>query len=148
MDNDDVISTLNDLIETCKDGEKGFATCADKATSPEVKTMLNEGARRCAESASELQSEVRRLGGDPDKGGSMSGALHRGWSSLKGSVTGNDDGSILEEVERGEDVAVESYRNALDKDLPIDVRSIVERQYLGAEENHDRVRTLRDSYRS
>jgi uncharacterized protein (TIGR02284 family) len=148
MDNNDVISTLNDLIETCKDGQKGFTTCAEKASSPEVRAMLNEGAQRCAESARELQSEVRRLGGDPDEGGSISGALHRGWSSLKGSVTGNDDRSILEEVERGEDVAVESYRDALDEDLPSDIRQIVERQYRGAVENHDRVRALRDSYPS
>ena len=28
MTRDEVISTLNDLIETCKDGENGFMTCA------------------------------------------------------------------------------------------------------------------------
>jgi uncharacterized protein (TIGR02284 family) len=146
MDKDDVVSTLNDLIETCKDGEKGFTTCAEKVSNPEVKAMLSEGAQRCRESARELQSEVRRLGGDPDTGGSVSGALHRGWSSLKSGITGNDDRAILEEVERGEDVAVASYRNALNEDLPSDIRAIVERQYHGAEKNHLRVRALRDSY--
>ena len=29
MDNKDTISVLNDLIETCKDGEKGFLECAE-----------------------------------------------------------------------------------------------------------------------
>jgi len=29
MDKDDVIATLNDLIETSRDGEAGFRTCAD-----------------------------------------------------------------------------------------------------------------------
>jgi hypothetical protein len=29
MDNDDVIDTLNKLIETCKDGEFGFRACAE-----------------------------------------------------------------------------------------------------------------------
>lgn len=146
MDNDEVVSTLNDLIETCNDGVRGFATCAEKASSAEVKAMLSEGAQRCRESARELQSEVQRLGGNPDTGGSVSGALHRGWSDLKGKLTGDDDRAILEEVERGEDVAVESYRNALQEDLPGDIREVVERQYQGAEENHERVRMMRDSY--
>ena len=31
MTNDDIIDTLNKLIETCKDGEYGFRTSADHA---------------------------------------------------------------------------------------------------------------------
>lgn len=33
MDTKDVISTLNDLIETSKDGEAGFNACAEDAQS-------------------------------------------------------------------------------------------------------------------
>ena len=58
---EDVISTLNDLIEISKDGERGFTTSAEDVTEASLKTMLLDGARRCAEGAAELQREVRRL---------------------------------------------------------------------------------------
>ena len=37
MDKDDVVATLNDLIETSRDGEEGFRTCADAETAPDLK---------------------------------------------------------------------------------------------------------------
>ena len=39
MDKDDVIATLNDLIETSRDGEEGFRTCADGVKSSQLKQM-------------------------------------------------------------------------------------------------------------
>lgn len=148
METKKVVSTLNDLIETCKDGQQGYETAAEHATNPQLKATLNEGARRCAESARELQTEVRNLGEDPDKSGSAAGAVHRGWVNIKSAITGKDDKAILEEVERGEDAAVKSYRKALEADLPANIRSVVQRQYQGAEQNHAQARQLRDQYRA
>ncbi|MGI8740674.1 MAG: ferritin-like domain-containing protein [Gammaproteobacteria bacterium] len=146
MDNDKVISTLNELIETCKDGEQGFSTSAEDVSDPELKTVFKERARTCANGARELQEQVRRLGGDPETSGSTLGALHRGWENVKAKITGKDDKAILEEVERGEAVAVKSYRKALDSDLPTDVRDIVERQLQGVEQNYNRVRKLHEQH--
>jgi uncharacterized protein (TIGR02284 family) len=146
MDKDKVVSTLNDLIETCKDGEQGFSTCAERVSDTKLKAKLKERARRCADGARELQDQVQRLGGSPNTGGSTAGALHRGWSDVKAIITGKDNKAILEEVERGEDVARKSYRKALDSDLPTDIREIVERQYQGVEQNYNEVRELRERY--
>ena len=142
MDKDDVIDTLNDLIETCKDGEQGFMTCAEDIKSPSVKEMFTVAARRCRESAQELQREVQLLGGKAETSGSLSGSAHRRWVDVKSAITGKSDASVLAECERGEDVAKESYQRALEKDLPPKIRSIVERQYRGVLEHHDRVRAL------
>jgi uncharacterized protein (TIGR02284 family) len=145
MENKDVIATLNDLIETSKDGENGFRACAETVKSSDLKHMFEVAAERCGQAASELQSKVRSLGGDPEGSGSMSASLHRGWVNIKSAMTGNDEAAILDECERGEDVAKHIYEEALEKDLPADVRSIVERQYQGVQENHDRVRDLRNA---
>ena len=51
LDTKEVISTLNDLIETCKDGEKGFRVCAEDITRPELKTLFNQRAGECAQAA-------------------------------------------------------------------------------------------------
>jgi uncharacterized protein (TIGR02284 family) len=145
MDKSDVIDTLNDLIETSKDGEAGFRTCAEGVKNAQLKEVFEKAADRCAQGAAELQAKVRELGGDPDRSGSASGAVHRAWVNVKSTITGMDEKAVLEECERGEDVAKRNYEAALKKDLPPDVKSIVERQYQGVKQNHDRVRELRNA---
>jgi len=142
INNDDVISTLNNLIETCKDGQNGFQTAADGVKNSELKTLFHTYARQRAQFAGELQAEVRRLGGDPEQTGSVAATLHRGWIDIKSAVTGEDENAVISECERGEDSAVSNYKDALNANLPADVRSIVERQYAQVKEAHDRIRAL------
>jgi uncharacterized protein (TIGR02284 family) len=144
VDNDDTIDALNDLIETCKDGEYGFRSCAEHATSPQLKAIFEQHAEECLKGARELQTCVVQLGGKPDEKGSAGGSAHRGWVAVRGALAGRSDEAMLEECERGEDHALESYRDALKKTLPPSVQSIVERQYQGVKRNHDQVRRLRD----
>ena len=142
MDKDDLVRTLNDLIETCKDGENGFRTCAEDIKSTDLKHFFMKAARRCEESAHELQREVQTLGKSAETSGSLTGSMHRGWVNIRAAITGKDDAAILAECERGEDVAKSSYENALKKDLPPSIRAIVERQYQGVLQHHDLVRDL------
>ena len=148
MDKKEVVSTLNDLIETCKDGEQGFKTCAENVESPQIKSKLSQHAGECATGAQELQGIVRSLGGEAETTSSVSGSMHRGWVDIKAAITGKDEVAVLNECERGEDIAVASYRNALDKELPSDIRSVVERQFHGVMRNHDQVKQMRNSARA
>lgn len=147
MDHKDIISTLNDLVETCKDGEYGFRTTAEHAKNPELQRICTMRAEECRQAAGELQTIIRQHGGSADDGGSASGAVHRGWVAVKSKLSGYSDLALLEETERGEDVALERYRKALDKPLPPEIRAVVERQYEGAKRNHNQVRALRDGER-
>src|SRR5829696_5059033 len=144
MQNDNAISTLNDLIETCKDGELGFKTAAEGLKSPDTKAKFLEYSRQRAEMVRELQAEVRRLGGDPEKSGSMSASLHRGWMDIKSVVTGKDDHAIVAEAERGEDVAKGVYEKALTQSLPGAAQMLVQQQAANVRQVHDTVRDLRD----
>jgi uncharacterized protein (TIGR02284 family) len=142
-DNDNVISVLNNLIETCKDGQNGFQTAAEGVKRSDLKSLFYQYAQQRAQFAGELQNEVLRLGGDPAKAGSVAATLHRGWINIKSAVTGEDENAVISECERGEDSAVANYQDALnDQNLPTDVRSIVERQFAQVKEAHDRVRSL------
>src|SRR5438309_12069118 len=145
MDKDDIIETLNDLIETSRDGEEGFRTCAEGVKSPGLKQLFEHAAARCEQAVSELQAKVRSLGGDPERSGSVSGGLHRAWVDIKSTITGRNEAAVLAECERGEDVARKSYEAALAKDLPPDTRSVVARQYEGVRQHQDRVRQLRNA---
>lgn len=139
---DDVISTLNNLIETCKDGQNGFQTAADGVKNPELKTLFHTYSQQRAQFAGELQAEVQRMGGDPESAGSLAATIHRGWINIKSTVTGEDEGAVIAECERGEDSAVSNYKEALGQTLPQNIRDIVESQYRQVQEAHDRIRTL------
>lgn len=149
MDNRDIVKTLNSLIETSKDGEYGFRLSAEHARSEQIKSLFLARAGECAQAASELQTLVLQYGGKAETSGSATGSLHRGWVAVKGTLAGYSDLNMLEEAERGEDAALEQYRNALRQvDLPGEVRSLVERQFQGAKDNHDQIRDLREQARA
>ena len=144
VDNEDVVDALDDLLECSRDGEYGFRTSAERCDSPELKQILLRHAGECAAAATELEREIRHYGGEPSSGGTVAGALHRGWVSVKAALSSNDDKAVLNECERGEDAAVARYRKALKATLPATVRALVERQARGVQRNHDEVRALRD----
>jgi uncharacterized protein (TIGR02284 family) len=148
QDTEDTIDTLNTLIETSKDGEYGFRTSAAHLSSVDTREQFLRRADQCAEGAAELQTLVTHLGGSAEHSGTAVGAVHRGWVGVKGTLTGYSDKAILEETERGEDSALSSYRKALEQPLPVEVRTVVERQLVGVQRNHADIRALRDQARN
>ncbi len=148
MTNEETIDQLNNLIETCKDGEYGFRSCAEHVKSADLKTTFMRRSEDCRQGASELQSLVARLGGKSATDGSASGTMHRGWVSVVGTLTGYSEKQMLDECERGEDVALDRYRDALKEQLPADVMGVVQKQYEGVKRNHDQIRTLRNQVRA
>ncbi|HSC85461.1 MAG TPA: PA2169 family four-helix-bundle protein [Pseudomonas sp.] len=148
MSNDKTIKVLNELIETSKDGEAGFRACAEDVKNVELKSLFNNRALECAAAAQDLQALVLELGGKPENDTSVGGDLHRRWVDLKALITGKDEKAILNECERGEDVAKKRYSEALENELPLHVRDLVQRQYAGVLRNHDQIRALRDTAHS
>ncbi len=142
---DDVISTLNNLIETCKDGQFGFQQAAEGVQRSDLKSVFYEYSKQRGQFAGELQALVRDLGGEPDNSSSVAAALHRGWINIKSVVTGQDDEAILNECERGEDVAKDHYKKAAQMNLPANVASLVQQQYQAVQAAHDQVKALRNA---
>ncbi|HEY0173509.1 MAG TPA: PA2169 family four-helix-bundle protein [Pyrinomonadaceae bacterium] len=137
-----VVSTLNSLIQTCRDGEEGFRVAAGGVKDAGLRELFYGYSRQRASFAGELQDEVRRLGGEAAEAGSVTGSLHRGWLGLKAALTGADERAVLAECERGEDSALAVYRSALGVDMPAGTRAAVERQFAEVKEAHQRIRAL------
>lgn len=141
------ITVLTELIESCRDGERGFRTAADAEKSGDFRPIFLRYAEQRAEFVRELQAQVFALGGNGEKSGSVSGLLHRGWMNLKSAVAANEPAAILNECERGEDVAVQSYARALESsELDPESKAIVTRQSESVRAAHDHIRLLRDRF--
>ena len=142
----EIISTLNNLIETLKDGQEGFRQSATGVDDPQLKSVFDSLSLQRSKFAGELQSEIVKLGDpDPEDSSSTTGAMHRAWINVKSAVTNRDRHAILAEAERGEDTAVAAYKDAMEKDLPAPIRDIIGRQSAEVKAAHDKVRNLRDA---
>ncbi|HTE05657.1 MAG TPA: PA2169 family four-helix-bundle protein [Planctomycetota bacterium] len=142
--NDDAIKCLNDLIETCRDGQRGFESAAEAVKEPRYKDLFRRNSLQRARFVTELQGEVSRLGGKAESEGTTAGALHRGWINLKTALSSRDEKAVLAECERGEDHAVKVYGEAVEQPLPEPARAIVRRQYSEVRLAHDTMRDLRN----
>ena len=145
MDEKNALSVVEDLIETCKDGQKGYQDAASHAKRSDLKTYFNQQSLERASFAGELEAILIQLG-KPDKkvSGSVAASLHRAWIDTKVSL-GAGDHAILESVESGEDKAKEAYQKAITKDLPENIAQIVRRHAASVQRAHDKVKTLRDT---
>jgi uncharacterized protein (TIGR02284 family) len=145
MNENDAISVVENLIETCKDGKKGYEDASQHVKRADLKTYFNEQSMERSRFAGELEGELVRLG-KPDKkvSGSASGSMHRAWLDTKVALGGGDK-TILESVEAGEDRAKDTYNKAMTGSLPGSVMEIVRRQATSVQRAHDKVKMLRDA---
>ncbi|MFN2621337.1 MAG: PA2169 family four-helix-bundle protein [Chthoniobacterales bacterium] len=143
----EIISTINGLIETLKDGQQGFREASEAVKDTQLKSLFNEYSLQRAEFAGELQNQAINLGEhDPEDSSSTAGAMHRAWINLKSAITSQDDHAILAECERGEDSAVAEYKKAMEeRELSAPIRETISRQYADVKSAHDRIKALRDA---
>jgi uncharacterized protein (TIGR02284 family) len=143
-DRQDEISTLNTLITTLIDSINGYEDAAANSEAGRFQQMFRERAGERQRVVQDLRSEVRRLGGEPEEGGSFMGKTHQRFLDLKAAVTGRDDKSIINEVERGEDYLKEKFETALDSgNLSGESRAAVERCYQSVRQGHDQIAQLK-----
>lgn len=140
-------SILNDLIQTCRDGEKGYAVAENAVADVDLKHIFASLAKQRSCFAGELHDAVRSLGEEPEDHPTAGGALHRGWMNLKKTATTADGGraSVLADCERGEEAAEKHYRRAVENELPHKVRDLVLRQHAVLEGARDRIRDLHEA---
>ena len=147
IETSETIDLLNNLIEICKDGSQGFKTAADDSKDLELQAIFRRYSTQREDFSRELRLLVASLGGDADKHGSVTGAIHRGWINIKAAVSSNEPHAVLDEAERGEDAAVSAYRDASEQIYEPLARDVVTRQFTAVKAAHDHVRDLRDSPR-
>jgi uncharacterized protein (TIGR02284 family) len=136
-----------ELVETLKDGERGFAAAADKVRESD-RSEWAATLQRLSEQRAGFRREIvdmgHEYGDDVDESGTAAAALHRGWIALKDAVTGDDAGAVLGAAVTGEDHAVSEYESALDQDLSEGFRAVVTRQHAAVVAARDEVKALQN----
>lgn len=141
----DFASAVESVIRVCRDAEQGFRAAADAVKDPALKSTFEQYSEQRAGFARQLQNTVESLGFNATHPSGLTGTLHGAWMTLKAALTGHSDHAILEETERGEDLSLKTYREALAQNLSSEIRSVIEPQYQQVLAAHQRIRSLRDS---
>ena len=131
-DGDDVVEVLNDVLESARDGEYGFQSCADHADSAELKSIFLRHSQQCAAAAQELEREIRRFEASP---------LRRHHRRGGAPGLGVGEGCAVIARRQGRSGGVRAWWKTLrwpatarpwNAALPADARALLERQAQGA----------------
>lgn len=138
------VTVLNTLIATTLDSMKGYREAAGDSENSAHSQFFNRMAEERSQVASDLQAQVRALGGDPETESSTAGAAHRGWVNLKSAVTGRDEEAIVNEVERGEDYIKTKFETAMQDDgLSAETRGKLEKSFESIRRGHDQASQMK-----
>jgi uncharacterized protein (TIGR02284 family) len=139
------LSALRDLIETSRDGERGYDLALRDNREPQIEDALTAGGESCRAAAIELLDQLQLLGGEVENGAAKA-PVHRGWINFKAVPITRDTKLILEECERGGDYARGRYEAARNLELPDSVRAVIERHFQRLTAIQSRLRLLRNRY--
>ena len=143
-DRNDEISTLNTLIATTIDSITGYEDSAQNIENERFRDIFRQRANERQRVVEDLRAEVRRLGGEPEDGGSFLGKSHQRFEDLKAAITGRDEKAIINEVERGEDYLKGKFETALSSgELSGESRAVVERAFQSVRSGHDQISQLK-----
>ena len=128
MENDKVVSVLNELLTKNYDAEKGYKEAAEKISFKSLKSYFEGQAQNRYDFGHQIKELIAKYGGEPDKGTSIAGDLHRVWIAIRDAFT-NGDEAIYAEAIRGEEAFSAEYGEMLtDEILPQDVKDLVRTQ--------------------
>ncbi|QLG44968.1 ferritin-like domain-containing protein [Costertonia aggregata] len=140
-----VAENLNDLLEKTYDAEKGYKKAAENTDNASLKSFFTRKSEERYNFGHALKTEIKQFGEDVDKGGSVTGAVHRAWMDTKAFFSADDAESMLEESIRGEEAAVEEYKEVLsDTNLPPSTATLLTQQMNAIKADLNKIKQLED----
>ena len=146
MNTEKTIDVLNSLIEINNDRIYGYETASKEVEETDLKMLFSHSTETSIKCKAQLVAEVKNLGGKPTESTTTSGKIYRIWMDVKASVTGKSRKVILDSCVFGEDAAIETYKEALNKeeDLTSNQHIMIAEQLLFIKANYDNVKKVRD----
>jgi uncharacterized protein (TIGR02284 family) len=146
MKTEETIDVLNSLIEINNDRIYGYETASKEVEETDLKMLFSQATETSIKCKAQLVAEVISVGGKQTESTTTSGKFYRLWMDIKASVSGKSRKVILDSCVFGEDVAIETYEEALSKEeyLTSDQHMMMSEQLLLIKADHDKVKKIRD----
>jgi uncharacterized protein (TIGR02284 family) len=142
---DEMVQSLTMLARLCRDSALDYQVAAEEADSKRARQVCANKAAERERMLSEIEEVLRTAGGSPPANGTPAAAAFRDWSVVKAELTpGARVEPLLAECERAEDETRAAFEQVLGRDLPGEVRGLIERQYEQVLSTHAQIRALRD----
>jgi uncharacterized protein (TIGR02284 family) len=143
--NDNLINSLNELVEINNDRIQGYERAIAENEDEELDYLFITMASHSKTNKTDLSREISLLGGEPTESTRTSGKLFRLWMDIKAALTGKNKQEILASCEFGETAAVETYEQVLKEqgqNLNDSFRLLIESQKKEIIQDRDRIRSL------
>ncbi len=144
-DNQKIIQEINELIEINNDRTEGYKKAIKEVDDSDLKDLFKNMSEHSFGFRNELSNEVIKLGGKPLTRTTNSGKLFRAWMDIRSALTSKDRKTVLNSCEFGEDAALDTYAKVLrENHLNPEVRGLIMNQKQTLQQDHDRIKSLRD----
>ncbi|MDN3667384.1 PA2169 family four-helix-bundle protein [Algibacter miyuki] len=136
---------LNNLLEKTYDAKKGYETAAENTDHTLLKQYFKKRSLERMSFGQDIKNEILKFSEEPEKDGSITGAVHRAWMDTKALFSANDAESMLEESIRGEKSAVQEYEDVLkDTALPVSTATLLSKQLQTIKSDLSTIKFLED----
>lgn len=138
---------IKELIIINNDRYEGYKTAADETKDSDLKPLFNRFSAQSKQFASELSRFISYEDAPENGETKHSGKLYRVWMDIKAAITANDRKAILASCEFGEDVALRTYKEAIEEAGAVteDTRMVINRHKTELQEAHNYIKSLRDN---
>ncbi|GAA4399554.1 PA2169 family four-helix-bundle protein [Nibrella viscosa] len=147
--NDDIVDSLNELVEILNDRIRGYETALEDNKDPQLDQTFRQMIIQTQKLRSELAEHIVRLDGTAVTDAThtdFSSKIHRAWINIKAAVTGKDRAAILSSCEFGDNAAVEAYEDAVKEDkLPAYVKDTLRTQLDELRQARNQIKSLHEA---
>jgi uncharacterized protein (TIGR02284 family) len=141
---DKAVSVIKGLIIINNDRYEGYNTASQETKDSDLKAMFS----RFSNQSNQFNADLRRFipsDESPDGETTTSGKVYRAWMDVRAAISTNDRKAVLASCEFGEDVALSSYKSALEEeDISEEIRITIRKQKDELQEAHNTVKAMRD----
>lgn len=145
--NKEAVDRIEKLIQTNIDRVAGYEKAIEATDDPHLKSVFEQNRDQSSGYLNELRPIAVQLGGDVENDTSTASDVFRGWMDIKDAFSPNNNQSVLNWCEKGEDIAKNAYYKVVTDDVAIEptVREVITKQQSGILSMHDLVKSLRDA---
>jgi len=147
--NEEIVEDLNDLVKINNDRIMGYEKAIEDNKDAQLDDLFRHYVVQSQKFRSQLAEHIVRIDGKGVTDATstdVTSKIHRAWIDIKSAITGKDRDTVLSSVEFGENIAVEAYKDAIEKDhIPAYIKEDLTKQLGELNEAYEKMKALHKS---